>query len=96
MDSHRYIAMGICRYMVESGNKANKIREATKQTVKVFKAYIIGIVLVYVAASILSSQNVIDVDSNQILIISATVIGVAVVLYQAYMVKVARKEKLAQ
>lgn len=74
-------------------NPRDKIREATNQTKKVFKAYIVGVVLVYVAASILASQRVIDVDSNQVLLGSAVIIGIVVVIYQGYMLKKARDNK---
>lgn len=71
----------------------DKISTATKTTTKVFKAYIIGIVLVYVGASILASQHIIEVQGNVILFGSAIVIGIVVVGYQGYMLYATKKTK---
>ena len=69
------------------------ISKATAQTAKIFKAYIICIVLVYVCASILASQHIIEVRGNTVLFGSAIIIGIIVVGYQGYMLYVAKKTK---
>ena len=71
----------------------DRIKTASKQTLKVFKIYMIGLILVYVAGSIMASQHIIEVDPNQLLMGSAVIIGIAVVGFQAYMTMKARNEK---
>ena len=79
--------------MSNENNLKDKVKTATEQTKKVFKAYIVGIILVYVAGSILASQHIIKVDQNQVLMGSAVIIGIAVVLFQVYMTMKAIQEK---
>jgi len=82
---------------MNENNLKDRMKEAKEQTKRVFKAYIVGILLVYVAGSIMASQHIIEVDQNQLLMGSAVIIGIAVVLFQMFVTYKARQEKkLAQ
>lgn len=71
----------------------DKVKTATEQTKKVFKAYFAGLIIVFVAGSIMASQRIIEVDQNQLLMGSAVIIGIAVILFQVYMTMKTRREK---
>ena len=76
-----------------SANNLDRVNTAIKQTKKVFKAYFVGIFIVFVAGTIMASQRIIEVDQNQLLMGSAVIIGITVILFQVYMTMKARREK---
>jgi|APSaa5957512535_1039671.scaffolds.fasta_scaffold89958_3 hypothetical protein len=78
-------------------NPNDKIKTVTNEVTKMFKIFFTSIGSIFVAASILSSQHYIDVDSNQVLMVPAFVIAGIIIAYQGYVThKVRQQKKLEQ
>lgn len=78
---------------MSENNLKDRVKTATDQTKKVFKAYFVGIFIVFITGTIVQGQQIISVEQNQILMGSAVIIGVAVISFQVYMTMKAKREK---
>ena len=74
----------------------SKISMVSKDIRKTVQLYVIGIVAVYVAVTIMASQKIIDLGTttpNEILLGGGIVVGVFIIVYNVYAVKQYRKLK---
>ncbi|QLH02830.1 hypothetical protein C5F47_04310 [Nitrosopumilus cobalaminigenes] len=60
---------------------------------KIFKVYISTLVLIYVAASILSIVGVMPIHPSIVLLVAGVIVAGIMVAYQVYMRKILRKNQ---